>query len=101
MDKGTNPTVAGRRLSEILHAEELAEVFGISVSQARQNLAAGIYGPRFKVGKRYGILRAKLLGHLEELSELPSSDIQAMPVGTRATELIRDRRTQRRSNTNH
>ena len=82
-------------IRDVLFAEDLAGIFRVSVSQARHNLAAGIYGPRFKLGKRYGILRTELLAHLEAQSHIPADDAAPSPIGTKTIRLIRTHRSSR------
>jgi len=79
-ETGANENVAARpqrppldlsNLNEILFAEDLACIFGITAKQAGTNLASGLYGPRVLVGKQYAILRDVMLEHLAARSEQP------------------------------
>lgn len=62
---------AGRKLylGEIVLAEDLAAVFRISNRTARKRLARGDFGPSFKTGKRWAILKRDLLNFLSTQSE--------------------------------
>jgi len=93
---GPGPNPSSGALPEVLHAEHLAGVFGVSVSQARQNLAAGTYGPRFRVGKRWGILRTVMIEHLHRMSEMPSEPKAATPErGSKVLDVISRQRIAR------
>lgn len=82
------------RLNEILFAEDLAQIFRVSVSQARQNLTAGLYGPYFQSGKRRAILRALMLEHLREISVRPrDSEERGSGRGEVLVDLVSRRRT--------
>ena len=51
----------------VLFAEDLALIFGIGLSAARKRLARGDFGPRFRSGRRWAVLKLSLIGHLESL----------------------------------
>ena len=59
-------TSAGRSLfwPQVLFVEDLAEAFKIGVPAARKRLARGDFGPRFRSGRRWAVLKDTLLAHL-------------------------------------
>lgn len=96
---GTDGTVSNPHppdpadLPQVLLAEDIAGIFRVSVSQARQNLAAGLYGPRFRIGKRWGMLRTALLDHLSRMSAMPNGPVPNAPDRAKAViDLVSRRR---------
>ncbi|MFQ5749532.1 MAG: helix-turn-helix domain-containing protein [Planctomycetota bacterium] len=73
----------------ILFSEDLAEVFKISVESARRRLRQGQFGPRFKSGRKWAVLRKSLEAHLEGLAELPEQPRRRSPVPKASPEIIR------------
>ena len=65
-DKKDNLTQAGRELfwPRVLFSEDLSNIFKVSRETARKRLARGDFGPRFKSGKRWAVLKESLLAHL-------------------------------------
>lgn len=56
-------------LPVILFAEDLALAFRISRSAAQRRLRHGAFGPCFRSGRRWAVLREDLLAHLHEQVE--------------------------------
>lgn len=50
---------------------DLAAAFRVSRGTARKMLARGAFGPRFKVGRRWAVLKDDLLKHLAAMARVP------------------------------
>lgn len=70
-------------LPYVLFDEDLARVFRIGPGAARRRLARGDFGPRFRSGRRWAVLRPSLLSHLESRSGYPSPPVTAKPKDVR------------------
>lgn len=72
----TEATIAAGRailLPTVAFDDDLAAAFRLSRATARRKMAEGAFGPRFRMGRRWAVLKESLLAHLSRSATLPST----------------------------
>lgn len=78
----TDATIAAGRailLPTVVFADDLATALRMPLAVAEAELEAGAFGPRFRVGDRWAVLKESLLAHLANSAELPVGRPRALP----------------------
>lgn len=78
----TDATIAAGRailLPTVVFDDDLAAALRMPLDDAKAQLEAGAFGPRFRVGGRWAVLKESLLAHLANSAELPVGRPRALP----------------------
>ncbi|MHC4547170.1 MAG: helix-turn-helix domain-containing protein [Planctomycetota bacterium] len=67
------------QLPEILHVEDLAAVFRLTVDGARRAVERGQLGPACKIGRRWVVRREALRAHLKALERAQAPEEPPAP----------------------
>jgi prepilin signal peptidase PulO-like enzyme (type II secretory pathway) len=70
---------AGRALywPRVLFTEDLASAFRLSAASVRRRRTAGDFGPCFRVGRRWAVLKDDLLAYLKSVSARSRAPVRA------------------------